>query len=119
MKLTVEELTLIKLALEEALKDWIAQERGLETAKIIFPDCYHMLYSEDELPSEALEIAEQLLIKVSEELRLREEAGEIVWWKEEEIIPRRRVETTLCRNSDEGGNNEGCTICKSFNTSTR
>lgn len=42
-KLTVEELTLIKMALEQALNDWIAQERGLETAKILFPEHYHIL----------------------------------------------------------------------------
>jgi len=114
MKLTIEELTLIKQALELALKDWIGLERGLETAKILFPDCYHWLYLEDELPSEALDIAELLLIKVSKELRIRERAGETVWWREEEIATQRTVKTSrheVYRNSDEeGGHDESCTL---------
>lgn len=86
MNLTIEELTLIKQALEQSLEDWISQERGLETVKILFPDDCHILYTEDELPSEALDLAEMLLIKVNDELRLREEAGETAWWREGEII---------------------------------
>lgn len=113
MKLNIEELTLIKQALEEALEDWIAQERGLQTAKMLFPEHYHMLYTEDELPSEALYIAELLLLKVSAELSLRERAGETVWWREEEILIDRiqtqkviREETSNmcpCCNLDEEG----------------
>lgn len=114
-KLTVAELVLIKMALEEALEDWEAQERGLETAKILFPDDYHILYADDELPSEALDLAEMLLIKVSEELRLRERVGETVWWKEEETVSERTVKTSrheVYRNSDEeGGHNESCALC--------
>lgn len=87
-KLTADELTLIKQALEMALENWVAQERGLQVAKVLFPDHYHMLYTEDELPSEALDLAEMLLIKISEELRRREEAGETIWWKEEETLTR-------------------------------
>jgi hypothetical protein len=87
-KLTVEELTLIKQALEEAIEYWNSQWRGLQTAKVLFPEHYHILYTEDELPSEALNLAELLLIKVSDELKLRERAGETVWWKEEETVTR-------------------------------
>lgn len=85
-KLTIEELTLIKMALEQSLDDWICLERGLENEKILFPDDYHLLYLDDELPSEALDLAEMLLIKVNDEVRLREEAGETVWWREEETL---------------------------------
>ena len=88
MDMTVEELTLIKQALEQSLEDWVAQERGLETAKILFPDDYHILYTDDELPSQALDLAEMLLIKVNDELRHREEAGETVWWRVEETLTR-------------------------------
>lgn len=87
-KLTIEELTLVKQALEQSLEDWITQERGLETVKILFPDDCHILYTEDELPSEALDLAEMLLIKVNDELIQREEAGEIVWWRAEETLTR-------------------------------
>lgn len=87
-RLTIEELTLIKLALEEALEDWVRQERGLQNAKILFPDDWHILYYEGELPSEALDLAEMLLIKVSDELILREKGGEIAWWKADEIVTR-------------------------------
>lgn len=85
-KLTIEELTLIKLALEESLEGWIKVERGLEKAKIWLPDHYHLLHNNDELPSQALDLAEMLLIKVNDELRLREGAGETVWWGEEETL---------------------------------
>ncbi len=87
-KLTIEELTLIRMAMEQSLEDWVILERGLETAKILFPEHYHLLYLDDELPSQALDLAEMLLIKVNDELIQREEAGEIVWWRAEETLTR-------------------------------
>lgn len=97
--LTIEELSLVKQALEESLGDWTSQERGLQNAKILFPDDWHLLYCEDELPSEALDLAEMLLIKINDELILREKGGETVWWKQNEIVNRNKDHRLIRRRN--------------------
>lgn len=83
--MTIEELAI----LEDALDYWLSSHRMSEQVEMflrMIPNGFHLLPENDEFPPEAVEIAENLLLNIRSDLKIRELAGEIVSWWEGETV---------------------------------